>query len=70
MGIFNGKSNTPRFVEVYSQKVAGENKIFVDTITGVNYYWHRENGYGGGMTVLVGADGKPVVTPPETLMPQ
>lgn len=70
MGLLNKNNKNPRFVEVYSQSVAGDNKIFVDTVTGVNYFWHRDNGYGGGLTVLLGADGKPVITPPEMLMPR
>ncbi|MBE6779523.1 MAG: xylan 1,4-beta-xylosidase [Ruminococcaceae bacterium] len=40
----------------------GENQIFVDSVTGVNYFYHN-SGYGGGLTVLLDADGKPVVTP-------
>jgi len=35
-------------------------EIWVDRATGVNYLY-REDGYSGGMTVLVDADGKPVV---------
>lgn len=37
-----------RFIEVYSQKVAGKTKILVDMVTGVNYLFHYESdGYGG-----------------------
>ena len=36
--------------------------VIVDKETGVNYlYVHR--GYGGGLTPLIDADGKPIVTP-------
>ena len=37
-------------------------EIWVDTQTGVNYIY-RQSGYSGGLTVLLGTDGKPVVTP-------
>jgi len=33
-------------------------QVIVDTETGVNYFYVR----GGGLTVLVDADGKPIVT--------
>ena len=61
-----------RFIEIYSQKNPGLNKVFVDMATGVNYYYHAEaDGYGssGGLTVLLNPDGSPVVTPPEMFMP-
>lgn len=35
--------------------------IYVDKETGVNYLYIR-NGYSGGLTPLLDADGKPVVT--------
>ncbi|MBO5090820.1 MAG: xylan 1,4-beta-xylosidase [Clostridia bacterium] len=50
-----------RFIKVYSESM-GENQIFVDSVTGVNYFYHN-SGYSGGLTVLLDADGKPVVTP-------
>ncbi|MBR5123538.1 MAG: hypothetical protein IKU90_00275 [Clostridia bacterium] len=37
-------------------------RILVDRKTGVNYLW-TASGYSGGLTVLLDADGKPVVTP-------
>ena len=53
-----------RFVEVYSQGVTNVRKIVVDTQTGVNYLLMSSSMTGGsGITVLVDADGKPVVTP-------
>ena len=53
-----------RFVEVYSQGVTNVRKIIVDTETGVNYLLMSSNMTGGsGITVLVDADGKPVITP-------
>jgi hypothetical protein len=62
-----------RFVEVYSQKVAGKTKILVDMVTGVNYIFHSESeGYGasGGLKPLLNPDGTPVVTPPEMFQPR
>ena len=53
-----------RFVEVYSQGVANVEKIIVDTQTGVNYLLASSAQTAGcGMSVLVDADGKPIVTP-------
>ena len=51
-----------RFEKVYSQGVMTVIEIWVDKETGVNYLWHKD-GYGGGLTVLLDKDGKPVVTP-------
>ena len=42
----------------------GENQIFVDSQTGVNYFYHN-SGYSGGLTVLLDKDGKPIITPIE-----
>jgi hypothetical protein len=50
-----------RFEKVYSQS-AGSVEIWVDKETGVNYMY-RQSGYSGGLTVLIDANGKPVVTP-------
>ena len=52
-----------RFVVVHKQSdgLSVQTKVLVDTATGVNYLWHRD-GYGGGLTVLVDKDGKPVIT--------
>ena len=36
--------------------------VLVDRETGVNYLY-ANSGYSGGLTVLVDAEGKPVVTP-------
>lgn len=49
-----------RFEKVYSQGL-GSVEIWVDKETGVNYLY-RQSGYSGGLTVLLDADGKPVVT--------
>ena len=37
-------------------------RVLVDRKTGVNYLW-TASGYGGGLAVLLDAEGKPVVTP-------
>ena len=52
-----------RVVKVYSQGKLTVSQIWVDTVTGVNYFYH-EDGYSGGMSVLVDKDGKPVVSTP------
>ena len=49
-----------RFQRVYSQGTLTVTEIWVDTVTGINYIFHQ-SGYGGGMTPLLGPDGKPVV---------
>lgn len=49
-----------RFVRKYKQGMVSVMEIWVDRATGVNYLY-REDGYSGGLTVLVDADGKPVV---------
>lgn len=51
-----------RFQKIHSESLGlGTTvEILKDTQTGVCYLW-RGGGYGGGLTVLVGADGKPVV---------
>ena len=51
-----------RFIKVYSQNsLFGCNeRILVDVETGVNYLFCAE-GFGCGLTVMLNADGKPVV---------
>ena len=36
-------------------------RVLVDRQTGVNYLW-TTSGYAGGLTVMVDADGRPIVT--------
>lgn len=55
------KDKQKRFEKVYTQGL-GTMEIWVDTETGVNYLY-RSGGYGGGLTVLLDREGKPVVTP-------
>jgi hypothetical protein len=51
-----------RFVKVSSDGAFGNNEIWVDRQTGVNYLYHS-GGYGGGLCVMVDREGKPIVTP-------
>ena len=57
-------SKEKRFIKVWTDGAFGNNEILVDRETGVNYLYHS-GGYGGGLTVLVDKDGKPIVTPVE-----
>ena len=54
-------AGSSRFIKTYTQGM-GSTVIFVDKETGVNYLY-VSSGYGGGLTVLLDKDGKPVVTP-------
>lgn len=57
-----------RFVESYSQGITNIRKIIVDVETGVNYLLVSSNMTSGcGMAVLVDKDGKPIVTPVESI---
>ena len=51
-----------KLVEGSALSDTGYRMVMVDRETGVNYlYVHA--GYSGGLTVMVDADGKPIVTP-------
>lgn len=65
------KKNDERFVKVHDEgsSLGWLRTIFVDRQTGVNYLYVA-SGYGGGLTVLLGADGKPVVTPVPNSYPE
>ena len=54
-------SKENRFVKTYSQGVLDVMEIWVDRETGVNYLFHW-NGSAAGLTSLLDAEGKPVVT--------
>ena len=58
------KKKDERFVKVHEGGISLGLQCtdFVDRQTGVNYL-SVASGYCGGLTVLLGADGKPVVTP-------
>lgn len=51
-----------RFEKVYTQGAMNMTEIWVDKETGVNYMFHF-SGYAGGLTPLLDAEGKPVVSP-------
>lgn len=55
-----------RFIKVYEQGMINCMEIWVDRETGVNYLFHF-NGNAAGLTLLLDADGKPVVTNPMEL---
>lgn len=65
--MFNNKQSD-RFIVKQSEGSSlsdnGSRLILVDKETGVNYLFVH-SGYAGGLTVLVDADGKPIVTPVE-----
>ena len=50
-----------QFEKVYSQGTLNVTEIWVDKETGVNYVFHA-SGYAGGMTPLLGRDGRPVTS--------
>ena len=54
-------ANTERFEKVYTQGKVNVMEIWVDKETGVNYLFHQ-SGYAGGLTPMLDAEGKPVVT--------
>ena len=58
------KKKDERFVKTLEERssLGWLRTIFVDKQTGVNYLYIGA-GYGGGLTVLLGADGRPVITP-------
>lgn len=57
-----------RFVETYSNGVANVQHIIVDTETGVNYLIASTAKVTGcGMSVLVDKDGKPIITPIDSI---
>jgi hypothetical protein len=67
------KENNDRFIFTYVQGGGGVEgvKILVDKMTGVQYIWttgilRNANGGMGGLTVLVGQDGKPLLYQPPT----
>lgn len=49
-----------RFETIYTQGSMNTTFILVDRETGVHYLYNQ-SGYSGGLTPLLGADGKPIV---------
>lgn len=58
------KMKQERFERIYQQGHLTVTEIWVDRETGVNYLWH-EDGYSGGLTPLLDAQGRPIITPRE-----
>ena len=57
------KKKDARFTKVLEEGcLLGGSEIWVDTVTGVNYFYHNA-GYGAGLTVLLDRDGRPVISP-------
>ena len=50
-----------RFVKIDSEGAMNVSEIWVDTKTGVNYFFHA-SGYAGGLTPLLDRDGKPIIS--------
>lgn len=50
-----------RFVKVHTDGAFTGNEIWVDRVTGVNYFFHA-SGYAGGLTPLLDREGKPIIT--------
>ena len=59
-------AKSKRFVKLYSQGGFGATEILVDTETGVNYLF-CQSGYAGGLTPLLDAEGKVVVSSAEEI---
>ena len=57
-------TKTNRFIctEISGGAFDIQQRVLVDRKTGVNYLW-ASGGYAGGLTVLVDAEGRPIVTP-------
>ncbi len=53
-----------RFEKVSSQGKLNVTEVWKDRETGVLYLFHKD-GYAGGLTPLLGQDGKPLVAQPE-----
>ena len=52
-----------RFIRAYRQDTFNtRTEIWIDQETGVNYIFHNIGGV-GGITPMLNADGKPIVTP-------
>lgn len=55
------KKETGRFVKVLEEsRIITSSEVWVDTQTGVQYLYHA-SGSSGGLTVLVDAEGKPLL---------
>lgn len=61
MAKYKGDKVEDRFEKIYAQGMVGNAEIWLDRETGVQYLFIR-NGNAGGLTPLLGADGKPVIS--------
>lgn len=50
-----------RFKKVYMQGAINVMEVWVDSLTGVNYLYHKD-GYSGGLTPLLDENGKVIVS--------
>ena len=55
-----GKNTDDRFITIYKEGIFERTKIIVDKETGVHYLYNWF-GYSGGITPLLGSDGKVVI---------
>lgn len=55
------KQQEERFVVTYKEGKMTQRMVLVDRKTGVNYLYVG-SGYGGGLSVLLDAEGTPIVT--------
>lgn len=60
-------SSEKRFVKAYSKGAMEGCEIWVDTETGVNYFYHF-SGYSGGLTPLLDRDGRPIISSQSEIM--
>ena len=60
--MFRREKDEPRFEIVHTEsKMTGLSyRVLLDTITGVQYLFVHD-GYAGGLTPLLGADGQPLI---------
>ena len=61
--MIKASKGSQRFEKMYTQSngISGTTEIWIDKETGVNYLFHL-SGYAGGLTPLIDADGKPVIS--------
>ncbi len=60
--MFDKKSKEKRFIRLYSNGPTDGCDIWIDSVTGINYF-RLMNIPAGGLCVLLDNDGKPVITP-------
>ncbi len=55
-----------RFIKTQKKGTLAIKQLWIDRATGVNYLFHLD-GCGGGLTMLLDNNEKPIVTPPDEL---